>query len=238
MNLNTAYEKLYKQWLQEFQFIELTPLTPEIFEEYQRNRDSFIDLKVNPENKIRSNLTQAYKQNFNFLLTDLMKMREIKLINRALANQEIDYDGVIEAEKLLFQNLVASFKGFDKMKKISVKKYVDVSFINKESEIQKKLERLDLEVEEKIDGIEPEQVKQEKFFKNHTQEGATQSFSLKENVKEDYNYVVIRFLKKTPPVVGIDLINYGPYEKEDIAAIPLKNARILVDEKYAELIEL
>ncbi|MFX0106178.1 MAG: hypothetical protein ACFE75_11910, partial [Candidatus Hodarchaeota archaeon] len=43
---------------------------------------------------------------------------------------------------------------------------------------------------------------------------------------------------KTPPLVGVDLINYGPFEKEDIANIPQKNAKILIYEKFAEEIDL
>jgi len=64
--------------------------------------------------------------------------------------------------------------------------------------------------------------------------------SLGEKYKEeiDYNYTLIRFLKKTPPLVGIDLLNYGPFEKEDIANVPLKNANILLNEKTAEKIEI
>ena len=50
--------------------------------------------------------------------------------------------------------------------------------------------------------------------------------------------MLIKLLKKAPPLVRIDLINYGPCEKEDIANIPYKNAKILLAEKIAEEIEL
>ena len=52
------------------------------------------------------------------------------------------------------------------------------------------------------------------------------------------NYQMIRFIEQTPPLVGIDLINYGPFMKEEIANIPLKNAQILVNERFAEFIEI
>ena len=54
---------------------------------------------------------------------------------------------------------------------------------------------------------------------------------------EEFDYILIRFLKKTPPLVGIDLINYGPFQKEDLAYMPSKNAKILLNEKFAEKIE-
>jgi DNA replication initiation complex subunit (GINS family) len=39
-------------------------------------------------------------------------------------------------------------------------------------------------------------------------------------------------------LVGIDLINYGPFKKEDIANLPYENAKILLSEKFAEKIDL
>ena len=54
----------------------------------------------------------------------------------------------------------------------------------------------------------------------------------------EFDYVLIRFLKETPPLVGIDLINYGPFKEDEIACMPSKNAKILLNEKFAEIIEL
>jgi len=48
----------------------------------------------------------------------------------------------------------------------------------------------------------------------------------------------VRILENTPALVGIDLKNYGPFQKEDIATLPVKNAKILIFEKFAEEIEL
>ncbi|MFX0011673.1 MAG: hypothetical protein ACFE9R_15275, partial [Candidatus Hermodarchaeota archaeon] len=53
----------------------------------------------------------------------------------------------------------------------------------------------------------------------------------------DYHYTLIRFINKAPPLVGLDLKNYGPFEENDIANIPFQNAIILINEKYAEKIE-
>ena len=53
----------------------------------------------------------------------------------------------------------------------------------------------------------------------------------------EYNYTVIRFSNPSPPLVGIDGINYGPFQENDIANIPFKNAKILIYEKLAEEID-
>ncbi|NWG09237.1 MAG: DNA replication complex GINS family protein [Nitrososphaerales archaeon] len=39
---------------------------------------------------------------------------------------------------------------------------------------------------------------------------------------------MVRFLQPAPPIMGIDLRKYGPFEKEDIAIIPSENAKPLI----------
>jgi DNA replication initiation complex subunit (GINS family) len=45
---------------------------------------------------------------------------------------------------------------------------------------------------------------------------------------EEPKYLIIRILESIPSIVGSDLRTYGPYNPEDIAAIPIKNANILI----------
>lgn len=47
---------------------------------------------------------------------------------------------------------------------------------------------------------------------------------------------LIRFLHATPQFVGDDMKVYGPFEEEDIAALPLKAADILIKNNRAEII--
>jgi DNA replication initiation complex subunit (GINS family) len=54
----------------------------------------------------------------------------------------------------------------------------------------------------------------------------------------DYQYTLIRMVKNSPPLVGVDMKNYGPFEKEDVINMPYKNAIILINEKFAEKIDL
>lgn len=41
-------------------------------------------------------------------------------------------------------------------------------------------------------------------------------------------YVIVRFLQPSPATVGTDLARYGPFEKEDVAVLPLENAKPLL----------
>jgi len=220
MDLSKDYEKLYRHWREEFQQTELTELTPDLFT-YFKNILNFInEYNEETKNEIRERLLKTYKENINFLFKDFLKIREVKIINSALAMKQINLQNLIEAEKLLYQNLVSSIKGYKKVKKISqFEEEVD-------TKLEKELEPL-LETQNSIEDIGV---------------SAKQNFITSDsNVKiekSNIEYVLIRFLKKTPPLVGIDLINYGPFAEEDIANIPKKNAKILIIEKFAEKIDI
>lgn len=213
MNLKNDYNKLYQHWLKELQQPELTLFNREIFHEYKKKIDLVNKINKNNKDKIELAVILSYQNNFNFIFDDLLKMRKIKIINRALALQEINVNEVIEAEKLLFQNLISALKGYEKVKRISENMELETDIV-------------DQILEQKSDVIV------------HIVRGDIITDENNMNDGKNYNYTIIRFLKKTPPLVGIDLINYGPFHKEDIANLPFKNAKILILEKFAEKIDI
>ncbi|MFW9989371.1 MAG: hypothetical protein ACFFC3_12010 [Candidatus Odinarchaeota archaeon] len=221
MDLKIDYEKLYQQWLEEFNQTNLTELNQELFSYYKNNLVLIREYKEENPNEIKESLLRIYKDNFNFLFNDLLKLREEKIIKSALSLKEIDLQKVIETEKLLYQNLVSAIKGFKKLKSHSLLEGVE----------EKNFEALiESEIKKKIDTIE-QSISNDK-------EDTTISTSSKIIDKERIEYILVRFLKKTPPLVGIDLINYGPFEKEDIANLPRQNAEILLSENFVEKIEI
>jgi DNA replication initiation complex subunit (GINS family) len=50
--------------------------------------------------------------------------------------------------------------------------------------------------------------------------------------------VALRFLKPVPSIIGADMQSYGPFLVEDVASVPELNARILVKQGLAKLVEL
>ena len=222
MDIKNEYEKLYQSWLNEFKNKDLTHLTKELFKEFKENLQILNNVKLNEveNNKIKTKIIDSYKENFEFLFNDFLKIREIKILNFALALQEINLDNLLEAEKLFYRNLVSDIKGFEKVKAMAL--YEDV----KGEEIKKTFEL-------KENGSAEIGKVEESFTENRVEDLKT-SFKSKDN---EFDYVIIRFLKETPPLVGIDLINYGPFKEDEIACMPSKNAKILLNEKFAEKIE-
>ncbi len=53
-----------------------------------------------------------------------------------------------------------------------------------------------------------------------------------------YQRVTLRFLKQVPQIIGADMKSYGPFLAEDVASVPIENARILVKQGLAKQVEL
>ncbi len=228
MNLKVDYKRLYQHWLKEVEQTTLTRLSQEDFNYLSKTANYIKKFELEDKQKVKLQLLNSYKENFNFLFTDFLKIRELKLLNAALTLQEIDFNDVIEAEKLFYQNLISSIKGFKKLKKISL--YDD----NESLELEEIFEKENVIVEstpvEKINDNEKIIVPIDDISKK------SKTFQTKQLAQ--YKYTLIRFTSPSPPLVGIDGINYGPFQENDIANLPYKNAKILIYEKFAETIDI
>jgi len=50
--------------------------------------------------------------------------------------------------------------------------------------------------------------------------------------------VVLRFLKAVPAIIGSDMKTYGPFAVEDVASVPVENAKILAKQGFAEVVDV
>jgi len=235
MDLGSDYRKLYAHWLKEFQNPALTVFTDEVFAHYKQMIKSIKELKADNDDKIKSEIISTHKQNFTFLFDDLLKMRELKLKNFALTLQEVDLEHLNEAEKVFYQNIVSAIKGFEKLKALSLfDEALDVPTQQLDTEIETVNQNQIIDEDDARSLITSEDFSQDVSVPNSNSKADKKIEMVKDTI--DYKYTLIRFLKKTPPLVGIDMISYGPFEEQDIANLPLKNAKILITEKFAELL--
>ncbi|KYH39541.1 MAG: hypothetical protein AYL33_007990 [Candidatus Bathyarchaeota archaeon B63] len=56
--------------------------------------------------------------------------------------------------------------------------------------------------------------------------------------RSDRGLMVVRILRDIPQIVGVDMKTYGPFKKEDVASLPVENARILIKQGAATEIEV
>jgi len=216
MDLKKDYDKLYQHWLNEFEQPELTHLTQEIFDNYKKSISYITKYQIEEKPVVELSLFNSYKERFTYLF------------NFALSLKDIDHNDVIEAERLFFQNLVSTIKGYKKLKKLAL--YDD----------QKPLELEEILVDdEKLENVPPIEESAEEYSIDTNSNAQLETAENNQPYSEvKYNYMIIRFNEPSPPLVGIDLINYGPFQANDITNMPYKNAKILIYEKIAEKIEL
>ncbi len=220
MSLKKEYDSLYQHWLKEIDDIEILKLNNDDLTHYRKSFDALKNFTENSNDPPKTELVKAFKDSFSFLLEDLMNIREIKITNAALNLQEIDMNRLVEPEQLLYQNLVSVIKGFRSVRALAISDSIKIA----------ESPPTPLKGEE---SIEPSKLITESLKSSEKEIESTE----KNNIQDGLNYVLVRFLKKTPPLEGMDLIKYGPFEKEDLARLPERHANILILGKFAEKIE-
>lgn len=224
MNIKSSYETLYQHWFKEYNQKEITALNQQLYEEYTRLITEIMHIENDSKRTLQFKLLSSYQEHFNYLFGDLLKMREVKLLNAALNLREISISNLYEAEKLFYQNLISTLKGFEKIKKMSGSELITAISPLVEEKTQQEnifLEKEGMVTEDDSTSKEAVPIEEPPFSEG-----------------EDGKLTLIRFIKECPPLVGVDLKDYGPFEKEDVAYLPDKNAQILIYEKIAETIEL
>lgn len=67
--------------------------------------------------------------------------------------------------------------------------------------------------------------------------GLLQGQVSKVDLEMPHTRVSLRFRNNVPAVIGADMKSYGPFAVEDVASLPIENARLLVKQGLAVLIE-
>ena len=57
-------------------------------------------------------------------------------------------------------------------------------------------------------------------------------------VEVGHKRVTLRFTKDIPAIMGTDMKSYGPFQVEDVASLPVENAKVLVKQGLAALVEV
>ena len=68
-------------------------------------------------------------------------------------------------------------------------------------------------------------------------EGLMQGQTVKVESEVSHKRMTLRFAKSTPAIIGLDMKTYGPFMVEDVASLPIENAKILVKQGLAVLVE-
>jgi len=93
------------------------------------------------------------------------------------------------------------------------------------------LDVLTSEEREIYTGVIPVTEAYQSFVKN-----ILQGYLPKMRDKQKNKRVVLRFLKSTPAIIGADLKTYGPFKVEDLASLPVENAKVMIRQGLAQMV--
>jgi DNA replication initiation complex subunit (GINS family) len=65
-----------------------------------------------------------------------------------------------------------------------------------------------------------------------------QGQTAKVEAEVNHKRMTLRFAKSIPAIIGADMKTYGPFMVEDVASLPVENAKILVKQGLAVLVEV
>lgn len=71
-------------------------------------------------------------------------------------------------------------------------------------------------------------------FANSLMQGQVSKLSMAPSHKR----LTLRFSKNIPAIIGADMKTYGPFLVEDVASLPVENAKILVKQGFAVMVEV
>lgn len=77
----------------------------------------------------------------------------------------------------------------------------------------------------------------QKFTKDLLQ-GQTAKVAIEKSAEPSHKRAVLRFTKSIPGIIGADMKTYGPFKVEDVASVPVENAKMLVKQGLAVLVEV
>jgi DNA replication initiation complex subunit (GINS family) len=171
--------------------------------------------------------------NIKKILRDIYERREKKIMNMALNKSRfsasmIDTSALLDQEKVFYETLIKLFEGqksniLDKLVTGVVPGAVPLHF---------------------KDGSEAQNVSEVNEVEQSSVEKSPESPQVKEEtspVVEENNKIkpskLIRFLTAVPQFMGTDMLEYGPYDEEDVSKLPIEIAELLIEKERAEEIK-
>lgn len=163
------------------------------------------------------------RENLKNLISDLISIREKKLLKNALSfarsGEEIELENLAESEKEAIKTIVEAFKtNRAELTKIIYSKEAPRTTAASKAPApkeQKEEQALPAKAQEKP------AVKEEKPALPQTQ------------TKQQIKKITITMLSELPSILGSDGKPYGPFKKEDVVFLPEKNAKILIAQGHA-----
>ncbi len=180
-------------------------------------------------------------ENILFMIKDFFDIRSEKILKQCRLLQKIDEKLLFPAEQEYYKQLYSAFKGASKTKKFLLANIENNNNNNKNKRNNKNnnISTKKKERTQSYQDFEYQETNQDLINKTKPNSiPALEPNEITENIQklkknQDVDYILIRFTKNIPALVGRDLKIYGPFNIQDICSLPVQNASILIEENAA-----
>ena len=212
------YNELYAAWKREVSEPTLGGLPADFYSRLGDYIKRLLEKKDAPEQKsVKVNLLVHEEQNVRVMVEELFDVRYKKIIDVITQTQKIPTE-VLTPEEVRISRAFFSFE--DDYTRFAKNQMQGQSAPQRQA-------AADLESEAPAISVEPPKVA--------APAGEVPKVVI---VKLAPKRVTVRFSKPIPAIMGADMKSYGPFVAEDVASLPELNAKILVKQGLAVLIEV
>ena len=156
--------------------------------------------------------------------------------------QRLEDNFYIEAKKFLEDFIVDENESEPVLRRLAKKEYHNFSFMLNDL-INMRLDKILRSIHTGKEINKEKLTREEKILYERFKNELLPLFSektlppeVKEIEEKEAPFILIRFLKQLPAIVGSDMKIYGPFQVEDIATLPKENAKALILRNAAKLV--
>lgn len=217
------YDELFAAWKAETEGSEIISLPSDFYMRILAYLRSLGEANTAlKEKNVKTNLLSHEAANAKRMVNELISIRYSKLVMQIIAGQKVSTENLTTEEASLFSRISPSTDDYNNF----VTALLSGQAITLcEAPVLKSVESVKVEVP-KIGAVPSPKV-----------ESVPQAEPDLVSAPSG-KYVVVRFLKPVPSIIGVDMKSYGPFLVEDVASVPELNARILVKQSLAKLVDL
>jgi len=173
--------------------------------------------KIIDKKSIKLNLMEHEAQNVKWMLEELLRARYKKLVKTITQSQKLPSNLLTIEEAKMCESFAAFSDAYQKFAKDLMQgQTAKVELVQSQSV--------------KVDLIQSETAKVDA-------KGAVK-VEAKVEAEVSRKRVTLRFTKNIPAIIGADMKLYGPFIVEDVASLPVENAKNLVKQGLAILVEV
>jgi DNA replication initiation complex subunit (GINS family) len=208
-----VYNELYAAWRREISDSSLGGLSPDFYAkiaEYLRRMKE--ENKLIDKKSVKVNLLEHESENATRMLEDLLRLRYKKIIKVVTKSQKAPSELLTVEEAKMCE-----------------------SFITFTDTYQKFAKSLMLGQPAKV---EAETAHSEVDAVSHAKVAHPEEEVVSRPEVTTHKRVTLRFTKSIPAIIGADMKSYGPFMPEDVASVPVDNAKMLVKQGLAVQVEV